>query len=738
MAMAAEPTRRRSALALVVLALAPLAAWLASGVTVDNRLERWVAVGDAEERAYAEFRKSFGGDELVVVAVTGRPLFEPEALAAMTESLGKLEAVPGVVRVQGMPQVFRDLFGGEDPKELRREMTATPFYRGLLLSSDSATTALLVTVAPGAGPEDRQRLVAGLEVATEPLRRASMRVALVGSTVLIVALDDLSRREALQTFPIAVAGSLLVLGLLLRSARAMAAVAVSSGIAVLLTLGLVVVTGGSLNMLTAALPALLWVLGLSYGVHLVSRYRRIGAGLDRREALSRALAETSTGVAFSAATTVLGFLSVLVSSISPSRELGAYGAAGILLAWVASRTVAPLACDWLHVPAARPAAAPDRRRHGVPLPLRRPVWVLVVAGALVAVAVASVPRIRLESNPLSFLPQDHPVVADYRFVGERVAGFYTAETVVTLPGPWTEPASWPVLEGLARSLAASPSVARVVTPLDLLRKLHQWDRGVEEEEYRLPETRAEAERLVAGLDGPGRAVLASLVAPDGRSVRLSAVVRDMDEGRLLELARHAREALVQLPVGFGGYVTGQVLRLVAAQQSLIVTQLASLAVAFLVIFAAIWVGLGSGRLTLVALPPNLVPIAATFGVMAWLGIPLDAGTVMVASVSLGIAVDNTIHYLVEVRRSREAGAGGREAAGIALAIVAPAVAAATIAAAVGFAALTMSAFLPVRYFGLLATVMMTVGLGAHLLVTPAILAVLAGRDTPATEEEMVA
>jgi predicted RND superfamily exporter protein len=544
----------------------------------------------------------------------------------------------------------------------------------------------------------------------------------VGSTVLIVALDELSEREATQTFPLAVLGSLLVLAVLLRSPRAMAAVAASSGVAVLLTLGIVVATGGSLNMLTAALPSLLWVLGLSYAVHLVSRVQRLDVGLSRAAALDRAIAETRTGVAFSAITTVLGFGSLLVATMPPVRELGVFGAVGIGLAWLCSRTVAPLLVELLRVPRARRRAGPATTPARLPFPLRAPTVVLAVAAVVALGAVASVPRIRLESNPLSFLPDDHPVTADYRFVGSRVAGFYTAETVVRLPGPWTDPASWPALDGIARELAASPIVSRVVTPLDLLRKLQQWDQGFDPAAYRLPAGQAEAERLVGQLDATGHAVLASLVAPSGREVRLSAVVREMDERQFLGLVQGARESLARLPAGFDGYTTGQVLRLVTAQQNLIATQLGSLGLAFAVIFAAIWVGLRSARLTGVAIPPNLLPVAVVFAAMAWLDIPLDAGTVMVASVSLGISVDNTIHYLVEYRRALASGSGRREAAGAALALVRPAITAATIAACTGFAALTVSAFRPVRYFGLLATVMMAVGLAAHLLVTPAILA----------------
>lgn len=721
--MRPDGTTLRRLGAAVLLALVPAAVFLARGVSIDNRLERWVGRDHEEDRRYAEFRAAFGSDEFIVVALHGRPIFAADSLREMVRSLERLEAIDGVVRVQGVPAVYRDLFGSEDPEELRREMTSTPFYTGLLLSSDAATAALLLEVAPGEGTAARRHLVDDVRAAVQPLADAGFRVALAGAPVLIVALDDLSRREAAQTFPLAVLGSLLVLAALLRSPRAMAAAAASSGIAVLLTLGLVVAVGGSLNMLTAALPTLLWVLGLSYSVHIISRYQRLRAALPPGEALRRALAETRTGCRFSAVTTALGFASLLVATMPPVRELGVFGAAGIMLALASSMTIAPLVVELLRVPARRPrtdAHGPDRLAR---LPLRRPAAVLIGAGVAFAVAVASVPRIRLESNPLAFLPADHPVAQDYAFVGSRVAGFHTAEVVLDLPRPWTDPATWPVVEGVGRSLSASPIVARVVSPLDLLRKLAQWDGGFEPAAYRLPADAARAEALVGRLDERGRAVLASLVTPDGRRVRLSVVVREMDEGRFLGLVDEARAGLGRLPPGTTGFVTGQVLRLVGAQQSLIATQLRSLGLALAVIFAAIWVGLRSGRLTLVAVPPNLLPIAATFAAMAWLAIPLDAGTVMVASVALGIAVDNTIHYLVEYRRARAAGDSREGAAGHALTLVAPPIAAATLAACTGFLALTVSSFTPIRYFGLLTTVMMGVALACHLLVTPAILAV---------------
>lgn len=191
-----------------------------------------------------------------------------------------------------------------------------------------------------------------------------------------------------------------------------------------------------------------------------------------------------------------------MAPLQPVRELGLYGAAGILIACLVSLTVTPLLASRVPIPASRQVrdglAAPRR-----PWPIRHAGLVLLAAGCLAALALARVPAIRLESNPLSFLPSGHPLALDYAWVAQELTGSYTAEIVVRTPKAWTEPDVWPVLDRLGATMAASPAVARVVSPLDLLRKLNQWDHGVDPAAYRLPESSDDARRLVREFDRAG-------------------------------------------------------------------------------------------------------------------------------------------------------------------------------------------------------------------------------------------
>lgn len=718
------PVRRILAVLLVAASL--VAAWQARRVSVDNRLERWLGAGGAGAAAYEQFRRDFGSDEFLLAVIGGGGFFTADTLELLLSCAESLEAVPGVVGVRGIPILYRDLFGAEDPEALAEEMTSTPFYRGLFISADGELAGLLLEIDPADEPAARRRIVHAVREALLPLRESGREVRLVGSTALIVALDEVSAREARRTIPIALAGSLLMLAFMLRSARAMAATAASALLAVLLTMGLAVAAGISLNMVSTALPPLLWVLALSNSIHIMRRYQDLRIDDNQETALARALAETTRPCILAAVTTAAGFASLAVSVMAPVRELGWLAALGILLALAINLTVTPLLVELLRVPAFRRHLGTIGGGWGWGW-RRHPRAVLAIAAVLVAAAAAAVPAIRVESDPVAFLPENHPTTRDFRSLDGRLGGFHTLEVLLVAPGAWYAPGSWPVLEKVAGRLAASPIVTRVLSPVDVLSKLHHWQRGFEPGSYSPPATlEGAADAMAAGGD-EGRRALSWLVLADGRTVRLSALVNETGEERFLELVDEARRALGELPGGWSAQVTGQVLLLVEAQQALVATQLESLGLALLLVFSTIAVGLGSWRLTATAVPPNLIPILAAFAAMAVLRLPLDAGTVMVASIALGIAVDNTVHVLENVRRRLADGAPVADATAATLRTIGPALAATTATAAAGFLALATSEFVPIRDFGILATVAMVAALAADVLVLPAILMVTGRR-----------
>jgi hypothetical protein len=712
--------RRVIAVSAVVATVVVAAAGLPR-LRVDNRLERWVGDDAVEAANYAAFRGDFGSDEFLLVAYTGG-VFDPAALDLQLEALETIEGLPGVVSVRGVPQVWRDLFGGEDPEALTHEITSSPFFARLLISDDGRTAGLLVEVDSGEDPAARRELVGGVRRAMTPLGDAGFQVDLVGSTALAVALDDASVEEARKGFAIALAGSLLVLVLLLRSWRAMAAVATCAGVTVVLTLGGVAWVDLPLDMITSALPPLLWVLALGNAVHVVRRYQLAARDRVGEDPLAHALAETRRACVLASVTTAAGFASLLVAPMRPVRELGAIAAVGLLVGLAITLGLLPTVIRWMRIPLAAPEAGRSGLRWGGSA-LTHPRTVVVIVVGFGLLAVATLPMIRVASDPLSFLPPDHETVAAYRHVGGRVAGFYSLEVVLEPPGAWDDPANMAEIDRVSRVVESSPMVSRAISGLDVLRQLRRWDRGFGEGSYGLPESRDEADRLIDGAGDFGHGVLQSLISPNGRRVRISGLVDEMGEQRFLELVQEVRATLGSLPPGWSGFVTGQVLGLVEAQQRLVRTQVLSLVLAFGLVFAVLGLGLGSVRLMLLSIVPNLLPLLAAFAAMAILRLPLDAATVMVASIALGIAVDNTAHVLESVRRLRARGLEVADAIRKTLSHVGSAMVVTSVTGAIGFASLCVSRFIPVRDFGLLSVVAIGAALVGDLLLLPATLMV---------------
>ena len=699
-------------------------------VTIDNRLERWQGSNPVDAEIYEEFKETFGSDEFVLIALWDGPLFRSEALDTMIDVAGVIEGIPGITQVQGLPVIYRDLFGGEDAEALKEEMTSTPFYRDLFISSDGEAAAIVATINPPDDPNGRRMIMGSIREAVKPLEAAGFTVGLVGSTALIDTLDRMSEKESLRAFVAALLMSLLALALLSRSLRAMAVAAICAAASVILTMALVVLTGHTLNMITSVLPALLWVLTLSGIIHLIRRFRhhRVDHGADR--AVQNALKDTTRPMALASITTAAGFLSLVVAGMEPVRELGLFAAAGILVSLTVNLLLGPFLIRRLSVPQAVTAA--DEEFHGRWLHLgsSRPRTVIAVALLLILGAIISLPFIRVASNPVAFLPEDHPTSIDYRRVAESLGGFYTLEVIIDLPGEWTDPDQWASIDNVAEDLGASSIVARVISPLDLLRKLQQWDSGMAPSSYRLPGSRTDAEALLESLDENGRQMLDSLIANDGLTIRLSAIVDEMDEQKFLDLVEQTREEIGRLPTAFSGRITGQVLQLVNAQQTLVSTQIRSLGLALLVVFVVIAIGLRSVKLTALSVVSNVVPLLVAFAMMAVAGIALDAATVMVASIALGIAVDDTVHLLVAIDREEQRGVAV-DRLRHALEHVGPAMVLTTVAACIGFFALMPSSFIPIRFFGLLSGTAMIVALAAGLWLVPALLMVVSRKSSSA-------
>ena len=715
-------SRLNKYLAYGLMAVAILACPWVKRVPPDNRLEVFLDQETDVAKQYRDFLKTFGSDEMIIVGYTGQDLFQEDMLDVQLDVLDALEALPSIKRVTGLPQVYRDIFGEEDAEALREDVLSTPFYKNLIISEDSQVAGLLVETVAESEMAARRSFISEIENSLDPLKDAGFEVHMIGPPVFHVSVEDSMLRESSRTFPIGVFLSLIVLVLLFRSFKATLVALLTVSFSVLLTVELMAVCGAKMNMISSALPLLLWVLGLANLIHIVRRYQE---DRDPRRPISedvlQAVQLTYRPCIVAMLTTAVGFISVTVSGLKPLREVGLFGAVGLLLSLAVSLTVCPRLLILFRVPGLKRGenVVPwTRKLSSMTLRLRVPI--LVLTAFLVLVAAASLSKIRVDFNILYLLPQGSKIFQAYDFIKERLTGLHTLEVVVETPNGWLDHSSWSVLEGIQEALEGDPDVAKVVSPIDFLKKLSHWMNDLDPEFYRLPESSEQGARWLDLLDENMRPELDRLVRHDGKAVRLSVLISVLDADRFLEIAGEARTRLSDRAFPLKGYLTGIIFQVAEVQIDIVRTLASSFGFAFLMVLVCILLGLQSWRLSLFSLLPNLLPILFMFGVMSAMGISLNPVTAMVASLALGIAVDDAVHTLNAYQYFLKQGKGASDAIQLALDKVGPSITMTTVTACIGFFALSRSAFLPVQWFGMLSGIAMIIALAGNLFVVPSL------------------
>jgi predicted RND superfamily exporter protein len=457
------------------------------------------------------------------------------------------------------------------------------------------------------------------------------------------------------------------------------------------------------------------MLSLSGGIHITSRFLvHVGNQLDPIEATRLALAEVMRPVFLSNVTTALGFGALSVSEMPPVVEFGIFTGIGILLSFLFNVMIVPGLLRLLH------------RTAGVPA-LARPHWTAAVgqyvcqhhrkgvAVALIAfvLSVALTTQARVESNVLEFFPTDSTIRQDYEFIGERLTGMYTAEIDVTTDSA-NGSTMLKTIEAMAERIAARPEVAKTMH----YKTIAACFKNVPVPIF-LPS--------LADRKNPMKAMLHRYVhREDGKiSLRLSVFVRRManSEFHVVQdfLEEQARAAILP-PATYN--ITGITPLAKAAEDALIDTQIHSFALAGGLILVVIGAFMRSARAAVVAILPNLLPIFSVFALMTLFDIPFDTATVMIASVAIGIAADDTVHFLAHYKEEKQSGLDTVAAVRCSLQKAGPAITYTSIVTAAGFAVLVLADFKPIQYFGLFTGVTMITAWMGDVFILPACVAFL--------------
>ncbi len=723
-ALASAGWRRQALAGAALLSLALLPAL--PRLDTDNSPEVFFVEGSRAAERYHEFRRRFGSDRVVRLVARGDGLWT----AAGLEWLGELErraaALPGVLAASGLYRHHRrSAWPPADPAVFRHRVTSDPLDRSMgWVAGEGSVASVLVVLAGLSPPQDRQLMDRLLGLPASP--PAGVTAELVGLPVLNHALDASSREIERRYFPLLILFTLALLWLCLRDAVALVIPLVFVAFCELLAVAPMGYLGVDLNLVLAVLPPLVFVIALATALHLLLYFRslRSTGATGPGEACAATYREKGWSVLWTGLTTMIGFASLAVSPLGPVRSLGVWAGTALALMTLAAFLLYPALLTADRRPrSGRPPSwglEPWARRRGrrwARWAHTRRRWVLGLATVLALVAAAGVPRLRLESNALRYFAADHPVRAGIEALEAAGIGAAAVEILITDRRPFASAAALAPLGELGEILEEEPLVYGTLSAESVLR-----DAASRFPPFPIlaPAARRQQALAVLEADTEGRELLAALRSADLRTTRLTAFVKTTGIDELEPLIERLRQLGGERFPGAEIEVTGRYPLLLEAQRTLFSTLGLSLALTLACVALILRRLLPGLRLTLLALLPNLWPVVGVLGVMGWAGVPLDIATVMVASVVLGLAVDDTLHTLGHFRRLAPLH-GAREAMVRTLETTAPAYLLTGVILAAGFGVCALSDFAPIARFGALSAFAVALAVVGDLFLLPALL-----------------
>lgn len=700
--------------------------------------------GDDPERLYYErVRYVFGNEESIVVALSSEDAFSAANLARVERLTERLEALPNVHHVLSLTTA-KSLradesgveFGGMEERDfadplirerLREDILDNPLYRGTLVSEDGRVSAMVIYFE-GLSDQDFVDLQIPQQIyAISDEERGDSTVWVSGSPVVKAAVSGALMDSFWITVPSIIAIVSVVLLLAFRSIRAVLLPVLAITIALIWTLALLASMDRPLNVVTILVPPLVITLGLAYSMHVISEYYsacRAATGEHRREIVLKVLRHVGLPLVISGATTAAGLLALSLNSLTAIREFSLLSLVGVTFAALVVLTFIPAVLSLLPAPAAsgQDQGASLFRRIGSRLVAfdtrhRRPI--LIAGLVILAVALIGTARIEVGTSATGGLAEDLRARIDFEAINQSLSGANSFYIVIESPDEDTfvEPENLARLESLQTWLADQPEVGGSTSLVDHIKLINQTMHDGDEAFNVVPESKPLAKQLL--FFGGGEDIDAYV---DSTYRTACVLVRiNVDDSRdISRLMDRTRDRLRQIPYPMEAKISGNLVLVARTVDDIARGQLLSISAALLVVYMILAAMFASLRTGMMALLPNVLTVAVYFGTLGWLGITLNTTTSLIACIALGIAVDDTIHFMV--RFNTEARATGQEGTAVqrALAGVIRPVTFTSLVVVLSFLVLTTSDLRSQVQFGALAAFTVAVAWLVDLTLTPAL------------------
>lgn len=733
--------------AIVIISIA--AVFSVPELKIEEDESTWFSRQDPILKVYHEFQEVFVTNETAVIAYSSKNPLSGKELKYLNVLSEKLKKIPNIIDVislttvddikgteEGLevkPLVKRKHFSNTANPRLKERIESNPFFRSVLYSEDYGTLGILLQMdwtdedKEEAGDLSRKVTAAIKKILKKESEEYGRRFYLGGNIITDAEVSSIVERDMFRFFPASLILAAIILLIVFGDIASIFFPILSVSIALLWTLGLKGIFGSPITPVSTTLFALITVIGIANSVHLISHFniaiRRIGS---RKEALLETLERAGSACFFTSITTAFGFGSLSISRLPVIRDMGLFAAFGIMSAFCISIILVTAGMLYKKIDKEnlkrQYILAPKNFLQAITnINLKYALLILIIGVGIVVLMIPGIPKIEVESSMLEYLKKGCSLRNDAEFIDSALIGISSVEVVIKgEEDSFKEPENLHKIGKLQNLVMKHPEVSVTHSLVDYLKLIFRSLNSDSSQYYRIPETRAAVAQSLLLYEMSGGSEIEDFVTTNYDQARVSVSTRQMSQNErsaLLEDIGSFMETnfsnMKYEITGFDNLVYHTTKRIVTTQIKSIT--LAATIIMLLMIFIF---GLKGG---LVSIIPNIFPIVSLLGLMGYAGFRLDIATAIIASIAIGIVVDDTIHYFSHYKYELKA-AGNREQAMInAHMSVGSALCFTTIILALGFLIFLLSETRILFHYGLLSCIAVTIALLGDLFIGPVLL-----------------
>jgi len=728
-----------------------LFAWQVPDIVVDTNIKNIFPADFPIIQSLDRLEEILGGSEIIVVAVESEDLWSTktlEKLARLQEELEDLAEAQKVLSIYTAKE-FKPTDDGfevidmlpEYPEsekavtELKIRIRDNDLVYGMLVSKDFRKLAFIVQLMKLSEVNDdelRKKMAELVDNYRGPEKLYVSGMPITRSQIQVDMRTDLKR-----FMPYGILLMIVLLAISFRSWVGVFLPLIVVIISIVWTFGLLSVLGIKFTFITMLIPVMLIAIANDYGIHIITHYfhhAQEGGENSKEESIRVVMSKLGAPIFLAGITTVIGFMSLLSHIMTDAKKIGLLASFGILIAFILSLTLIPAVLFLLKKPGVIQKQDYDRLltrflKKWTAVFTTYPKIVLFIVVVLLVVIGWKIPDVVVDTDPNHYYEESNPFRIENEVISEEFGG--STQLSVLVKGDIKDPKILNAMLDLSKYLEEKPSISDVVSIADQIARMNEAFHGGDRTKRVIPENRNLVAQFLLLYSMTGDASdLERFVDYDYKHAQILVRINRVSSTEIKNLLEEIDEYIVKNQdrsvftdvTGFGAMLGMLVNMLVRGQ-------IISLVVSIFLVFVVTAIVFRSIQGGLFAILPLTMAIILVFGLMGYLKIELNAATVMLSSIMIGVGIDYTIHFLWHLREALGENHDGKyldldEAIEETVKTSGKGIIFNAFSVIVGFSVLLVSAFLPIEFFGFLIVFSIGMCLFGALAVLPAIVVLL--------------